>query len=260
MIYSRVIMRHCSTFLIAAFLVEALAATGICDEATTSSRLEFFEKKVRPLFVTHCYECHSSTDVKGGLRLDSAPGWQKGGDSGVAIVPNEPNQSRLIEAVRYSNEDLQMPPEGKLSPEEIQALEQWIAQGATDPRTEVAPVSHSTLKGMSVEDGRRFWSFVPVQVPAVPQPAASDWVRTPIDAFVLSKLEASGLQPAPQADRRTLIRRATFDLTGLPPSAADVATFVADDSADAYTRLIDRLLESPDYGVRWGRHWLDVAR
>ncbi len=260
MIYLRDIMRRCTTFLIAAIFVAAPAATAVCDEATTPSRLEFFEKRVRSLLVQHCYECHSAKDVKGGLRLDSATGWQRGGDSGVAIVPHEPNSSRLIEAVRYGNEDLQMPPTGKLSAEEIQTLEQWIAQGATDPRTEVAPVSHAALKGMSVEDGRRFWSFVPVQIPEIPQPSTPDWARTPIDAFVVAKLESKGLQPAPQADRRTLIRRATLDLTGLPPSPADVATFVADDSVDAYDRLIDRLLESSDYGVRWGRHWLDVAR
>lgn len=253
-------MRNCSTFLIAAILLTGLAATAVCDEATTSSQLEFFEKRVRPLLVQHCYECHSAKQIKGGLHLDSAQGWKNGGDSGVVIVPHEPNSSRLIEAVRYRNEDLQMPPTGKLRPEDIQTFEQWIEQGATDPRTDVTTATQPALKGMSVEDGRRFWSFVPVQVPEIPQPSMRDWARTPIDAFVMSKLESKGLQPAPRADRRTLIRRATLDLTGLPPSPVDVAAFVADDSADAYDRLLDRLLESPDYGVRWGRHWLDVAR
>ena len=253
-------MRNCSTFLIAAILLTGLAATAVCDEATTSSQLEFFEKRVRPLLVQHCYECHSAKQIKGGLHLDSAQGWKNGGDSGVVIVPHEPNSSRLIEAVRYSNEDLQMPPTGKLRPEDIQTFEQWIEQGATDPRTDVTTATQPALKGMSVEDGRRFWSFAPVRVPEIPQPSTPDWARTPIDAFVMSKLESKGLQPAPRADRRTLIRRATLDLTGLPPSPVDVAAFVADDSADAYDRLLDRLLESPDYGVRWGRHWLDVAR
>lgn len=256
----RVIMRHCPIFLIAAIFVTASAAPAVCDEAVTTAQLEFFEKKVRPLLVQHCYECHSAKDVKGGLRLDSATGWQKGGDSGVAIVPNDPNSSRLIDAVRYGNEDLQMPPTGKLSPEDIQTLEQWIEQGATDPRTEVAPASHSALKGMSVEDGRKFWSFVPVQVPESPLSITNDWPQTPIDAFVWSKMNAAGLRPAERADKRTLIRRAALDLTGLPPSPSEVAEFVADESSDAYERLIDRLLESPDYGVRWGRHWLDVAR
>ncbi len=256
----RIRVRRCFCTLMTAILLTALAATAVCDEVSTSSKLEFFEKKIRPLLVTHCYECHSAKDVKGGLRLDSEKGWQKGGDSGIVIVPHEPNTSRLIEAVRYNNEDLQMPPAGKLSPEEIQTLEQWIEQGATDPRAVADTVSHSALTGLSVEDGRRFWSFVPVTVPEIPQPSKADWPRTPIDSFVLSKLEENGLQPAPQADRRTLIRRATFDLTGLPPSPADVAAFVADDSPNAYERLVERLLESPDYGIRWGRHWLDVAR
>jgi len=245
--------------MLAAF-VAAPMATAVCDEVASPAQLEFFEKKVRPLLVSHCYECHSDKDIKGGLRLDSAVGWKTGGDSGVAIVPHEPNSSRLIDAVRYGNQDLQMPPDGKLSPEDIQTLEQWVKHGAIDPRTETIEMTHSALKGMSIEDGRNFWSFVPVQEPPIPQPKRSTWVKSPIDAFVLSKLEAANLQPAPVADRKTLIRRATFDLTGLPPSPAEVAAFVADDSADAYEKLIDRLLASPDYGVRWGRHWLDVAR
>ena len=234
--------------------------TAVCDDVASPAQLEFFEKKVRPLLVAHCYECHSDKDVKGGLRLDSAMGWKQGGDSGVAITPHDPDSSRVIDAIRYRNEDLQMPPDGKLSPEDIQTLEQWVKDGAFDPRNETAETAHAALKGMSIEDGRQFWSFVPVQAPAIPQPAASTWVKSPIDAFVLSKLESASLQPAPMADKQTLSRRATFNLTGLPPSPEDVAAFIADDSADAYEKLVDRLLASPDYGVRWGRHWLDVAR
>ena len=192
----------------------------------------------RPLLLSHCYECHSPRAVKGGLLLDSAAGWKKGGDSGVAIVPNEPDSSRLIEATRYSNEDLQMPPAGKLSLEEIQTLEQWIEQGAMDPRTSEGTASHQALTGMSIEEGHRFWSFIPVQVPKIPEPTTPDWIRTQIDAFVLSKLEASNLEPAPLADRRTLIRRATFDLTGLPPSPAETAAFIEDESEDAFEHLI----------------------
>ena len=229
-------------------------------DAAAPSQVEFFEKKVRPLLVAHCYECHSATDVKGGLLLDSAAGWQKGGDSGVAIVPHDPDASRLIDAIRYGNEDLQMPPSGKLPAEEIRMLEQWVAQGAIDPRTADVAVSTSALTGMSIDEGRKFWSFVPVQLPEVPAATTANWVQTPIDAFVLEKLEANNLRPAPIADKRTLIRRATFDLTGLPPSPAEVTAFLEDESNDAYERLIDRLLASPDYGVRWGRHWLDVAR
>jgi len=234
--------------------------TASSSDTVTPTQVEFFEKKVRPLLVAHCYECHSAKDVKGGLLLDSAAGWQKGGDSGAAVVPHDPDASRLIDAIRYGNEDLQMPPSGKLPAEEIQILEQWVTQGAIDPRAAEVAVSGSRLKGMSVEEGRKFWSFVPVHLPDVPVPANPNWVRTPIDAFVLAKLEANNLRPAFIADKRTLIRRATFDLTGLPPSPAEVTAFLEDESDDAYKRLIDRLLASPDYGVRWGRHWLDVAR
>jgi hypothetical protein len=257
---SQLIVRRKVTFQIAIVIVLALAVPCRSDEPTGASELEFFEKKVRPLLVEHCYECHSAKDVKGGLLLDSASGWQKGGDSGAAIVPHKPDSSRLIDAVRYGNEDLQMPPDGKLRLEEIQTLEQWIEQGAIDPRTAESPTSSSPLTGMSIEDGREFWSFIPVQTPEVPVPITSNWARTPIDSFILSKLEGNNLSPAPLADKRTLIRRATFDLIGLPPSPAEVDAFIDDQSVDAYERLIDRLLASPDYGVRWGRHWLDVAR
>jgi mono/diheme cytochrome c family protein len=260
MFYMRDFMRLSTTCLTVAVWVASLAPMALCDDAAVSPQLEFFEKKVRPLLVAHCYECHSANDVKGGLLLDSAAGWQKGGDSGIAIVPFEPNSSRLIEAVRYGNEDLQMPPTGRLSPQDIETLEQWVAQGAIDPRDSAAAPAHAPLVGMSIEEGRKFWSMTPIQIQKVPEPKQSEWVRTPIDAFVLSGLESANLQPAPQADNRTLIRRATFDLTGLPPSAAEVTAFLEDESEDAYSRLIDRLLQSADYGVRWGRHWLDVAR
>ena len=257
---SGISVRLCVRRIMLVAFVAAPMATAVGDEVASPAQLEFFEKKVRPVLASHCYECHSDKEVKGGLRLDSAEGWKKGGDSGASIVPHELDSSRLINAIRYANEDLQMPPDGKLSPEDIQTLEQWVKDGAIDPRTDTAQAAHTAVKGMSIEDGRKFWSFVPVQVPSIPQTTASTWVKSPIDAFVLSKLEAANLPPAPPADRQTLIRRATFDLTGLPPSSEEVAAFVADDSADAYERLIDRLLASPDYGVRWGRHWLDVAR
>jgi hypothetical protein len=259
-ICSGISVQHCVRRIMLAAFVASPMATAVCDDVASPTQLEFFEKKVRPLLVSHCYECHSDKDVKGGLRLDSSDGWKKGGDSGVAIMPHEPDSSRLIDAIRYSNEDLQMPPAGKLSLEEIQTLEQWVRDGALDPRTDTTQATPPALTGMSIEDGRKFWSFVPVQASAIPEPTASTWAKSPIDSFVMSKLEAANFQPAPPADRQTLIRRATFDLTGLPPSPEAVAAFVADDSADAYEKLIDRLLASPDYGVRWGRHWLDVAR
>ncbi|GAB5442922.1 MAG: hypothetical protein Fues2KO_32710 [Fuerstiella sp.] len=221
---------------------------------------EFFEKSVRPILIQHCYDCHAADEVNGGLRLDSKPGWQDGGDSGAVIVPGKPDQSLLIEAVRYSNRDLQMPPQNALTKDQIAILEKWVAMGAPDPRTE-RPTEHAAgPTGMSVEDGRRFWSFRPVADPAVPEVAQSEFVKHPLDAFVLAQLEAAGLQPAPPADRRELIRRASYDLIGLPPTPEEVDAFVADERPEAWAELVDRLLSSPQYGVRWGRHWLDVAR
>ncbi len=221
--------------------------------------LEFFEKQVRPLLVQHCYECHSGAESNGGLLLDSRDGWQKGGDTGPAIVPGEPDKSRLIEAVRYKNHDLQMPPKKPLSEAEVNTLVQWVQRGAPDPRDSTSP-RPAVVKGMSLEEGRQFWSFQPIANPPIPSVKNPQWVRTPIDAFILAKLEEHDLAPAPPADRRTLIRRASFDLIGLPPTADEVARFLADESADAFEKVVDRLLESPQYGVRWGRHWLDVAR
>jgi len=221
--------------------------------------MEFFEKDVRPLLVKYCYECHSAGDVDGGLNLDSKAGVASGGDSGVVVVAGAPEQSLLIEAVRYKNQDLQMPPKGRMSDAAIAILEKWVRLGVPDSRTENRP---GTVRptGMTIEDGRDFWSFKPVADPAVPSVENGDWVQTPIDAFVLAKLEGRKTGPAEQADKRTLIRRVTFDLIGLPPTPEEIAAFLADKSSDAFEKVVERLLESPQYGVRWGRHWLDVAR
>jgi hypothetical protein len=222
--------------------------------------IEFFEKQVRPLLVTHCYECHSGSEIKGGLNLDTRDGVVRGGDSGAVIVPGEIDKSRLIEAIRYKNPDLQMPPKGPLSPTEVATFEKWVALGAPDPRTEPTDDAAPKSDGMSIEEGREFWSFRPVASPSLPKVQRRDWVLTPIDAFVLARLEASGLEPAPPADKRTLIRRVTFNLTGLPPTESEVDAFLADQSPDSFQKVVERLLTSPHYGVRWGRHWLDVAR
>jgi hypothetical protein len=229
------------------------------EDSDEAAKVEFFERQVRPLLDQHCFECHSGDEHDGGLRLDSKPAWERGGDSGIVIRPGDPEKSRLMEAIRYSNLDLQMPPSGKLAASEIATLEEWIAGGAVDPRaTESEPTS--VLKGMSIEEGRTFWSMLPLNDPAVPDVKNLDWVSSPIDAFVLAELEAAGLSPAPPADRRTLLRRVTFDLTGLPPSLEEIEAFLADESPDAFRRVVDRLLQSPHYGERWGRHWLDVVR
>lgn len=221
--------------------------------------VEFFEKDVRPLLVKHCYECHSAGDVDGGLNLDSKAGVAKGGDSGAAVVAGAPDESLLIEAVRYQNQDLQMPPKGRLSDAEVAVLEKWVRLGVPDSRTETQPGAVRPT-GMSIDEGRRFWSLKPVADPVAPTVETAAWVQTPIDAFVLAKLEERKTRPAERADKRTLLRRITFDLIGLPPTPEEIAAFLADDSADAFEKVVERLLESPQYGVRWGRHWLDVAR
>jgi hypothetical protein len=239
--------------------------SGLQVRAADKAGLEFFEKSVRPLLVEHCYECHTAGDPSGGLVLENRDGLLKGGDSGPAIAPGNPDKSLLIEAVRYKNQDLQMPPQNKLSAAEIGILEKWVKIGAPDPRiavnTERSDSSSSPAPlGMSIEEGRQFWSFQPVADPPVPEVQQKEWVRSPIDAFVLAKLEQAGLAPAPAADKRTLIRRVTFDLTGLPPTPAEIEAFLKDESPEAFQKVVDRLLASPHYGVRWGRHWLDVAR
>ncbi len=240
-------------------LALAPAATPANAEDSTSAGIEFFEKSVRPLLVKHCYECHSGKEVDGGLRLDSRAAVLKGGDTGAAVVEKSPNKSLLIEAVRYKNRDLQMPPDGALSPTEIAIFEKWVRLGLPDPRVAKSSDSKGPT-GLTLEDGRDFWSFRPVQVPQVPDVKDSKWVRTPIDAFILAVLESNELTPAAVADKRTLIRRVTFNLTGLPPTPEEVDAFLADKSEDAWKKVVNRLLDSPQYGVRWGRHWLDVAR
>jgi cytochrome c553 len=239
--------------------------TGVCavaaraaDEAPDREELDFFERKIRPVLVEHCYSCHSETskEVKGGLRLDLREASRRGGESGPAIVPGKPEESLLLSALRY--QDLQMPPAGKLSDETIADFTRWIAMGAPDPRDgDLPPVSTPSF---DVAEARRFWAFQPPRRHPVPQGGTPETVERPIDGFLLAELTARGLAPSPPADRRTLIRRLTFDLIGLPPTPAEVEQFLADDAPDAYDRLVERLLASPQYGERWARLWLDVMR
>jgi len=241
-------------------LVTALfaATNGTASAAPAPEQIEFFEAKIRPLFADHCYSCHSAKEkIKGGLRLDAPAAMLKGGDSGPAIVPRDPDASLLIKAVRYTDEDLQMPPKDKkLAANQIALLEAWVKMGAPIPQTSDAP----RLLTEVGEARAKHWAFQPVQSPAPPKVKQSNWVQTPVDNFVLAKLEAQKLKPAAAADRRTLIRRLSYDLTGLPPTSEEVEAFVKDRSPDAYAKLVDRLLASPHYGERWGRYWLDVAR
>ena len=221
--------------------------------------VEFFENQVRPLLADACYKCHSqqAEKLKGKLYVDSKAGIDKGGESGKLIVPGKPDESLLIQAVRWANEDVQMPPKKKLPDAQIKVLEQWVAMGAPYPET-AGGTKPITIDSMA--EARRFWSFQPPKDHQPPAVMDEAWPRSKIDRFVLAKLESKGLKPSPEADRRTLIRRATLDLHGLPPTSEEVEAFVNDQSSSAWEKVLDRLLASPRYGERWGRHWLDVAR
>jgi hypothetical protein len=237
-----------------------LCGIGAAAARAEDAGVEFFEKKIRPVLVESCYECHGEKKQKGGLRLDSKAGWEKGGDTGPAIVPGNLDKSLLIEAIHYQDKDMQMPPEksgGKLPPEQIAELEQWVKLGAPDPRTGAAPAVNPAA---AMAKAREHWAFQPVTKPALPTVKQNGWVRTPVDAFVLARLEAKGMKPAAPADKRTLLRRVYFDLTGLPPTVEETEAFLRDPSPDAFGTVVDRLLDSPHYGERWGRYWLDIAR
>ena len=238
------------------FVAQARAADGKPDPV----RAEFFESKVRPLLVAHCQGCHGPEKQKAGLRLDSGAALARGGDSGPVVQPGDPEASRLIEAVRYSG-DVQMPPKRKLAEAEIEVLSQWIKMGAEWPEStsEARPAATAAAPSISAKD-RAFWSFQPIRAPAPPAVKDAAWPRCDVDRFVLSALEEKGLKPVAQAGKPALLRRATFDLIGLPPTPEEVAAFLADESPEAFARVVDRLLASPQYGERWGRHWLDVAR
>lgn len=231
--------------------------TTIADEDQTG--IEFFETHIRPLLIRRCYECHSSKaeTIEGGLRLDSTAGWRRGGDSGPVIVPGKPAESRLLKAVLYQDPTLAMPPDNALSKREIDLLRKWIEMGAPDPRTVEEKVGP---RAIDFDAGRQFWSFRAIADPKPPQVKNVDWPNSPIDRFVLARIEDNQLTPVGPAPRRILIRRLFLDLLGLPPTPKDVQQFIDDESPDAWLRLVDRVLSSPHYGQRWGRHWLDVAR
>ena len=219
--------------------------------------LQFFETEVRPLLTEHCYECHAgeSRILRGGLRLDYREGLLRGGDSGPAIVPGDPQNSLLMQAVRY--ESMEMPPAGRLSEQQTAVLAEWIRRGAPDPRLEAPPAK---LQPVDWDVARKHWAFQSIPVVEAPVESDPEWSVNPIDRFVRAQLRQAGMEPAAAADRRTLIRRATFDLTGLPPTPQETAAFVADQSEGAFERVVERLLSSPAYGERWGRHWLDLVR
>ncbi len=248
---------------LAFFLAFGCLAIGVESEiarADGENDTDFFEKRIRPIFVERCESCHSASKGKtnGGLALDTRDGWKKGGESGIPVVPGEPDKSLLIHAVRYDADGPQMPPKeagGRLTASEIAAFTEWVIRGAPDSRTAV-PRGH----GMTPEEVRNWWSFQKIRAVSPPVEASSKWARTDLDRFILAALEQRKLSPSVPADKRTLLRRVTFDLTGLPPTLAEVEAFMNDSADDAFERVVNRLLDSPAYGQRWARHWLDVAR
>ena len=219
----------------------------------------FFEKKIRPVLVRYCYECHGEEKQESDLRLDNYKDLMRGGATGPAVVANNLDESLIIHVLKYEDEELQMPPEQKLSDEIIDDFVKWIEMGV--PHPDAASVKIEPRKdSVNWETEREFWSFQPVSNPPIPTSNNTNWATQSLDHFILAGLEKQGLTPAPQADRTTLIRRATFALTGLPPTPEQIDTFLKDRSNNAYEKLIERLLESPAYGERWGRFWLDVVR
>ena len=256
--------------LIVAISASFLAAGDEPERATkpfSREQLHFYEADVKPILATHCLKCHGEgPKIRGGFRLDSREALLRGGDLGPAALPGDPAQSLLIKAINFI--ELEMPPSGKLPTREIAVLTRWVKEGlpwapnspstsapasdrAKEPAADIRPAKPAPADG---------WSLRPVSRPPVPRVKRTDWCRTPIDAFILAKLEAERLEPAPPADRPTLIRRLTYDLTGLPPSPDEVDAFVADQTPGSYERLVDRLLASPHHGEKWGRHWLDLVR
>jgi hypothetical protein len=221
--------------------------------------LAFFEKRIRPLLIERCYECHSqeSKELHGELLVDSRATIRRGGTLGAAVVPGDPANSLLMTAVKGTDSSLLMPPDEKLSEEEIRDLEHWIKMGAPDPRSRA---TRHTGKQIDIAKAREFWSLRPLVKPEVPSVRNTEWVSNEIDSFVLAKMEAEGIAPSDTADRATLLRRVTFDLIGLPPTVDELNAFLSDTSPEAFAKAVDRLLESPRYGERWGRHWLDVVR
>ncbi|WP_422925531.1 DUF1553 domain-containing protein [Singulisphaera sp. PoT] len=240
--------------------VLAILAVILCPSISRggeSDGVDFFEKKIRPVLVKECYACHSSESkkLKGGLRLDTRAEMLAGGDSGPALVPGKPEESLILEALRYDG--VEMPPKGKLSAAVVADFEHWIKDGAQDPRT---GRTRSSRGGIDIEAGRKFWAYQPPRHREPPNVVDVAWPRSEIDRFVLAKLEAKGIKPARDASKRDLIRRLSFDLLGLPPTTEEVEAFEKDESSDAVERLVDRWLGSPHFGERWGRHWLDVVR
>jgi hypothetical protein len=227
----------------------ALASAVNAEEGQSG---DFFETRIRPVLIQSCLECHGPERANQGLRVDSRTALLKGGHNGPAIIPGNPDASLLIQAIRRTHDEIQMPPEEALPAAAVQDVVQWVEKGAPWP-DETSPIARTP------QEAARHWAYGPLLDPPIPE-AGVPGTLSPIDRFIYARLESENLQPSPPADRRTLLRRVTFDLTGLPPTPEEIDAFVADDSPDALERVVERLLASPQYGERWGRHWLDVVR
>ena len=244
------------------YLLIAIGVTsGACGSlvyAQSNPKVEFFESKIRPVLVQHCYECHAADSkmLRGGLLVDSRQGLIEGGESGPAVVPGEPEESLLMSALRHDG--FEMPPQQKLSQVIIDDFEKWIRDGAEDPRRETTEVAKPNL--IDIEAGRKHWAYQPLRTPVIPRVKNAVWPNNDIDRFVLAGLESARLQPGPDAEKIILVRRIYFDLIGLPPTPEEITQFINDKSPLAYENLVDRLMASPRFGERWGRHWLDVSR
>ncbi|MEI7700271.1 MAG: PSD1 and planctomycete cytochrome C domain-containing protein [Planctomycetia bacterium] len=241
---------------VCAILAELSAVHAAVPVEMDDEQLAFFESRIRPVLVTHCYECHSadSTVIQGGLRIDSRDGLLQGGDTGTSVVPGKPEASLLLKALQYDG--IQMPPKGRLPESVVRDFDTWIAMGAADPRESTATRPERRL---NADEGRRHWAFQPV-APQQPPPVKDEtWPLDPLDRFLLAKLEAAGIQPVADADRYTWLRRVSLDLTGLPPSPGDIESFISDNSPYACETVVDRLLGSRAFGERWARHWLDLT-
>ena len=242
-------------------LRETAAHESAAADAETFSpeQIAFFETKVRPILVANCYECHAGDEPKAQLRLDSRATILAGGESGPAITPGKPDDSLLVEAIHYAS--FEMPPDGKLADDKIATLTEWVRRGAPWPAETGDAVLVPRTAGLEITDeDRNYWAFVPPTRPSLPQVSSPERARNPIDAFILAKLDERQLHPAPPAERRELIRRAYLDLVGIPPTYEEIESLMADERPDSYERLLDQLLAMPQYGERWGRHWLDVVR
>jgi hypothetical protein len=261
-------MRSIAAIVVAPVLTLLLGGAAVAGEGAqkpaplTKEGVAFFEKYIRPVLAERCYECHSTQarKVKGKLLLDSQPGIARGGANGPVLVPGDVEKSRLIEAIRWTNSDFTMPPKAKLPRQQIERFEQWVRMGAPDPRTEPASGTAKKGPGSDLDAARKWWAFRPLTQTTAPVVKQPQWARKPIDFFVLRELEAKQLTPSARADPRTLIQRAYLDLTGLRPSYEQTEAFAKNPSDQAYAQVIEQLLATPQYGQRWGRYWLDVAR